>query len=269
MNGRQLFAVALFGLAAALAANALLGPLLLDVVEYPFSESVRNQAIGLEAVTLLLVVPWAMIAGALVAKGHRHGPVLAIPPGGYAAYMMVQYVVGPNYVEHAFVVPLHLAIFVLGMTCATAGWALQDAGALRPARSRWYGWLALGLGTFVFARYFPLFFGGVAQEPLPEEFAQDPAMYWTVVLLDVGIVVPACVAVAVAVWNRSPMAAKAVAGLLGWFVLVPISVAAMAVVMLVNDDPHKSLPTAVLLGIAAAVFTGFAGWVGTRLMRSG
>jgi hypothetical protein len=252
-------------LAAGLAFNAVIGPLGLDLVDYPFSESIRNQAIGLEAVTLGLVVPWCLVAGALNWRGHRFGPVLAIAPGGYAAYMMAQYVVGPNYVEYAAAVPLHLALFVLGGAAALAGWSAQDRAAFRRADSPWYAWLALGIGLFVVSRYLPMLAGSASEEPLPQEFADDPAMFWTIVLLDLGVVVPAAVATAIALRRRAPVGPLALYALTGWFVLVPASVAAMAVVMLVNDDPNKSLATTVTICVAALAFTGFAWWVHTRL----
>lgn len=255
-------------LAVGLAANAVLGPLILDIVDYPFSESIRNQAIGLEAVTLVLVVPWAVAAAALNLRCHRLGPVLAVPPGGYAAYMMVQYVVGPDYLEYRAIVILHLGLFVLGMLTAVAGWALQRPGSLGLPTSRRYALIPLGLGLFVLSRYLPLFFGAASEEPLVDEFADDPAMYWTIVLLDLGVVVPAAFATALAVYWRAERAAQALYALLGWFVLVPISVAAMAIVMLVNDDPNESLPTAILLCVAAAVFTAFAAWIHLRLTRT-
>ena len=260
-------AVGLIALAAGLGANAVLGPLILDVVDYPFSESVRNQAIGLEAVTVALVVPWALLAAVLNLRAHHLGPVLAIPPAGYAAYMMVQYVVGPNYVEQQAIVILHLGLFVLGLLTAIGGWALQQPSRLALPASRRYALIPLGLALFVFSRYLPLFFGAASEEPLADEFAQDPAMYWSIVLLDLGVVVPAAIATAIGVYSRAARAADALYALLGWFVLVPISVAAMAVVMLANDDPNESLPTAVLLSVAAIVFTAFAGWVHLRLTR--
>lgn len=264
-HGRWL-AIGLFALAAGLTFNAIIGPLVLDLVDYPFSESIRNQAIGLEAVTLMLVVPWSIAAAVLNLRGQQLGPVLAVAPGGYAAYMMVQYVVGPNYLQYESVVLLHLGILVLGTLCAIAGWSLQDGSALRRANSHWYALLALGVGLFVVSRYIPMLAGSASGEPLPSEFAQDPAMYWTIVLLDLGVVVPSAIATSVALLLGARSASKALYALIGWFVLVPISVAAMSIVMLVNDDPNKSPGTAVLLAVAATCFTGLAAWVHLRLV---
>jgi hypothetical protein len=56
-------------------------------------------------------------------------------------------------------------------------------------------------------------------------------------------------------------ARKATLGIVGWYVPVPISVAAMGFVMLVNDDPNTSVGFVVTLSVAAALFTLFALWV--------
>ncbi|MDD9205726.1 hypothetical protein PU560_04495 [Georgenia sp. 10Sc9-8] len=63
---------------------------------YPFTETVLNETLGLEAVTLVLVAPLAVVTGAMTLRGHRAGPLLALGPAAYAAYMLVQYVVGPQ-----------------------------------------------------------------------------------------------------------------------------------------------------------------------------
>ncbi len=245
----------------------MIGPLVFDAIRYPWSESIRNQAIGLEAVTLALVVPWALAAAVLNLGGHRLGPVLAVPPGSYAAYMMVQYIVGPNYLEYRAVVILHLAIFIAGMAAAVFGWTLQRGSAFNLPLSRRYALIPVGLALFVVSRYVTILTSGATGEPLADEFVADPAMYWSIVLLDLGIVVPAASATAIALWLSSANAARALYSLLGWFVLVPVSVASMAIVMVVNNDSNKSLPGAVFLSLSAAVFAAFAAWVHLRLTR--
>jgi hypothetical protein len=52
-------ALALVAIAAALVVNSLLGQLAMGVVTHPFSETVVNQTIGLEAVSLFLVL-WSL-----------------------------------------------------------------------------------------------------------------------------------------------------------------------------------------------------------------
>jgi hypothetical protein len=66
--------------------------------------------------------------------------------------------------------------------------------------------------------------------------------------------VPATVTTAVALWMGRPVAERAEYAVLGWFALVPPSVAAMAGVMLARDDEHASWPTFLLLSAASLLF---------------
>jgi hypothetical protein len=74
-----------------------LGPLVSETIRYHYSDSLLNQEIGLDAVALLGAAPVAEVAGLLVLRGHRAAPVLTFIPATFAAYMVPQYVVGPDY----------------------------------------------------------------------------------------------------------------------------------------------------------------------------
>ena len=52
-------------------ASSLLEPFLADAIDYPWSPSMRNRAIGLEAVSLFLVAPLCILAGLLSCGGAR------------------------------------------------------------------------------------------------------------------------------------------------------------------------------------------------------
>ena len=267
LTAQRWLAVALVIMACGLVANALIGPLAFDLVAYPFSETVRNQGIGLEAVTIALVAPWSLLAAVCI-WGSRtpYAPILAVAPGGYTAYMMAQYIVGPNYLVYPHVLPLHMTLFLLGAGTALAGWSLCSPSAFaRPQRLSRYGYLAAGLALFVISRYLGAFAGSATEEPLTEELANDPAMFWTIVLLDMGVVVPAALVTAVTLFQRQPSAPKALYALTGWFTLVPVSVAAMAIVMLIRDDPHRSAASAFIFTVAAVLFAALAVWVHGRL----
>ena len=70
----------------------------------------------------------------------------------------------------------------------------DDAGL---GLDRWHGWVAVAMAGFVFLRYLPGLVGSITTEPLPAEAASDPAMYWLIVLLDLGVFVPAALLTAV------------------------------------------------------------------------
>lgn len=146
------FGIALIGLAVALVLNTVLGPLVAGVVEYPFSDTLRNQLIGLEIVTVAVVAPLSLAAGILALRGHRAAAVLAFGPAAYTAYMFVQYVLGPEYAEYSPVIVFRLALFACGALLAVWAWQLIDDDSL-PAisrrRARVYGIVLLALAAFV------------------------------------------------------------------------------------------------------------------------
>jgi hypothetical protein len=253
--------IASITLGAGLIANSLLGPFLADAIDYPWSPSMRNQAIGLEAVSLFLVAPLCILAGLLSLRGRPTGPVLAFGPAAYATYMFLQYVIGPEYRYYAGVLPLHLALFTLGAGIAVASWNAIDPGRLPPmARrsERRYALLLLVLAAFILTKYSPALAAAIAGDGLTAEFRQDVSMYWSIVLLDLGIVVPATIAAAVGLFRAASWSGKALYAVLGWFALVPPSVAAMGIAMAANDDPNGTVGEVAVLTIAAVVFAAIA-----------
>lgn len=252
--------VALVTQGVGLIANSLLGPLVADPIAYPWSETLRNQAIGLEAVSLFLVAPISLLAGVLALRGHLAAPVLAFGSAAYTAYMFLQYVIGPEYRYYAGALPLHLALFVLGTGIALAAWSSLDPDRLDMPRRRQrrYGVLLLALAGFIVARYVPALLAGRAGDPLPAEFRSDVSMYWSIFLLDLGLVVPATIASAVALVRGTSWGLKALYAIIGWFALVPPSVAAMGIAMIANDDPGASPGQVIGLSVPALVFAGLA-----------
>jgi hypothetical protein len=260
-RGARPLALAALALGAGLALNTVLGPLLTDTIRYPFSETLRNQTIGLEAVTLVLVTPLCIVSAALIWRGRSAGPVIALGPATYAAYMMLQYLVGPGYLHYPRVLPLHLGLFVLSGVVAVGSWSTVDAATLPVMTTRSVRRQAnvmLVLAGFIISRYLPAIAGSWNQAAIGPEFVREPGMFWSILTLDLGIVVPATVYAAVALRHGSPAAAKAVYAVLGWFALVPPSVAAMALVMVLNHDPNGSAGQVALFALATAVFWAFA-----------
>jgi hypothetical protein len=117
-----------------LALNSILGPFVLDAIDYGFSETVNNQGLGLDAVSLVVVAPLALFAAMLIARGNPAGPLLALAIGAYSAYMAVQYLVGPNYVVAAHIWPFHLACFVVAIVVAVGAWTKSAESPLEPVR---------------------------------------------------------------------------------------------------------------------------------------
>ena len=107
-----------FGLvviAVGLVAVALLGPLVSGVIDYRVTETLRNQLIELDAVSLFVVAPLGLAAAALVLRGRMLSFALALGIGAYTSYMFVQYIVGPDYGHLVGMAPLGLVLFALAL----------------------------------------------------------------------------------------------------------------------------------------------------------
>jgi hypothetical protein len=259
----------LIALGVGMMVNSILGPLLLEVIRYRFSESLVNQAIGLDAVSLAVIGPLAVAAGVLALRAHPAAPVLALGPAFFATYMLVQYIVGPEYLlydgnnERFF--PFHLALFILGAALGILAWRATRE-ALLPRASRrtavWVGWVFIVSALFL---VFGLHLAGLADamsgSPKKAAYLDSPTSFWVVKFMDLGIVVPAALGTAVGVLRQANWARKAMYAALGWLSLMAAAVTAMAVTMEAKGDPDASLALTVGFG---AITVALA-WLTVRL----
>lgn len=265
-SSQNALTIGLVALGVLLALNSLLGPLVLDVIEYRYSASMINQAIGLDAVALAVAGPLALAAAVLIRRGHRAGSVLAMAPALFAAYMTPQYVVGPDYLnlpgnnEH-FALG-HIAMFVLAVGVAVGAWRAIDRERLRPntgESDRRRSWILVGVAAFIaLGRQLPAIIGVMDDPSTNAAYQDNPTAFWLVVFLDVGIVTPAALVAAVGLRRGAIWARAATYAVIGWFSLVPISVFAMNVAMRINDDPLATAADTAVFGTAAVALTAGA-----------
>jgi hypothetical protein len=265
--GRPL-ALGLMLIAVGLAVIAALGPLAAGVIDYRVTQTLRNQVIGLDAVALGVVTPLALVAAGLVLRTRRFGAALALGIGSYTSYMMIQYVVGPDYGhlpgnnERLF--PLFLLLFAAGWLVALSAWqalAGEDLGA-SPRRNRLLGRAVLPLLAFAaFVRYLPGLADWMRTTPVDAGYQAGSAFAWTIALLDLGVFLPATVLACVGLIRRTTWAGEALCLVVGWFALVGCAVAAMAITMSVNDDPNASAGNTFFLTLLGLAFVALAVWV--------
>ena len=253
-------AVALWLLGAGAAAVALLGPLVLGVIQYHASEGAVNQVIGGDVAGLILVAPVAVVAGILVLRGHIGGPVLALGPAVYGLYMYSQLALGgdvsryPGNSESFF--PLYIGLFILAGGVAIGSWKVIDDSELpeTPSRvKRFFGWFVLVIALFLtVGLHLPGLIEVWTGNPGPEYLA-DPVVFWLVKFMDLGLVVPALVAVGIGVLSGARWAAKAKYAAVGWIAMLGSSVAGMAIAMEVTGDPAATVANTIVFSLFAAV----------------
>jgi len=269
-------ALALGALAAGLVVLSLLGPLVSGAVDYRITETIQSQLIGLDAVSLALVAPLAAAAAVLTLRGHALGPVLGLGPAAYTAYMIPQYVLGPDYLaiegDNERLFPLMLALFVLGNVGTVVCFALSDLGRLPVSGrvERLVGRVLLPIAAvLVFVRYPGGLADWMSSEPSDAGYLAGPAFGWTIALLDLGVALPATVAVCIGVRRGARWAQRGLHAVVAWFALVGVAVAAMAVAMYAREDPAMSAGQLVVMVVLGAMVAALAVALYAPLLRRG
>lgn len=256
----------LIALGVAVGACALLGPFALEVLDYRTSHTMLNQVIGGDAAALFVVAPVAIVAGILVLRQHPAGPVLALAPSIFGVYTYTQLIVGNEYlrlpgnVERFF--PLLLTTFILAGASALSAWRLVDQAALPPSSRRADRFAAIGLlfivAFIVLGLHLSSYLDAVSDTPRRNEYLSSPTPFWLVKLMDLGIIVPIAIAVAVGLLRRRAWARTPAYALFGGYALLGTSVAGMAITMKLNDDPDASVGVLVGAVIMAGLLIALA-----------
>lgn len=265
--GETRLALGLFLLGAGAAAVALMGPLILGVIDYHVSQTSVNQIIGGDVAGLLLVAPVSFIAGVLVWQRHFAGPVLALGPAVYALYMYSQLALGGDAMRYhgnsEMFFPLFLGLFVLAGAIAIGAWTRIDVRHLldsKPRVDRSFGWFALFIAVFlVVGLHLPGLVNVLTDQP-GSEYLADPVVFWLVKFMDLGLVVPALIAVGLGVLRNRSWAIRAKYAAIAWIALLGSSVAGMAIVMQATNDPAGTVVNTVafaafaIIGLVVAIF---------------
>ena len=273
--GDRVLGAIMFALATGVVVLSVLGPLVAGVLEYHVVEDVENQVIGGDAAALALVVPVSLLAGILAWRGREGGAVLALAPTAFAVYLYTQLAVGgdfasrPGNSERFFV--LFLCVFLLAIAGLVLAW--RRASSLRlpdltPGARRAVMAVLLGVA---FLLVVGLHLRGIADltsgPPYGLEYTQSPAVFLIVKWMDLGLVVPLALLTSYGVWRRAAWSGLLAVAVIGWGALLGSAVAAMGVVMVLNDDPAASIPLTVGFVILAGALLALAGWLLTAVIR--
>lgn len=254
-------AAATAALALGLAFNAVLGPLVLDVIHYRVSQAMTNQVTGGDAAMLLVAVPVAVFATILLWRGHRAGAVVALAPAVFAIYTIPQLIAGDEYLEIAGnnerFFALQLTIFVVAGVVLVGAW--RAAGDVRPTVSgrlaRVAGWVLIAIAAFLL---FGLHLSGLldawSDVPARAEYLQSPTSFWLVKMMDLGIVVPIATATGIGLLQRRPWADRLTFAMIGGYAVLATSVTGMAITMQINGDPDASLGNVLVFAVFSLTF---------------
>ena len=224
---------------------------------------VVSEGVGWDIVTLVLVVPAALIALPAFRRGSLRASLLVL---GLLAYFLYQYAeyamfwaVGPLY-------PVHLLTFALALSALVALGSRIDLADLTEHLAETFprrGVTALGILVVVILG--GLWLPVIGRVVLGGEVAGnlDGAVTLVVPAFDLGILVPFGVFTAVAAWRRLPIGYVLGAVLVVKAIAMPIAIVAMLVVEAITTGELQIVPITVF----AAVATG-SGALGIRMFGS-
>ena len=244
--GHRTLSVLLVALGLGIATSSLLGDLGLGVMRYRTSPTTLNQLIGGDAAALFVIAPLCLVAAALAAREHPIAPLLGLGIAAYSLYTYAQVIIGQEYlrlpgnIERFF--PLLLTVFILAeMAFAVAWQVLQPLPRPSLKVERTAGVVLLLLAVFlVFGQHLRPILAAWTDPGSLTEYASSPTPFWMVKLMDLGIVVPAAIATGVGLLCGQSWARRAMYVIFTAYSCLAISVAAMGIVMNLNDDPDAS-----------------------------
>jgi hypothetical protein len=266
-------ALILLGIGAAVV--AVLGPLVLGLLDYHASPGAVGQIKGGDVAALLLVSPVSLAAGVLVLRRHVLGAALGLGPAAYGLYTWFMLATGgdPHRYEGnlATFFPLLLVLFLLAGYVAVQAWRALSPLDLPPGDRRVdlvAGAFLLVVATFlVVGLHLPGLLALWRGEPTAEYLA-DPGIFWVVKIMDLGLVVPLLVGVGLAMVRHSERVSLLRYAVTGWAALLGSSVAGMAVVMQATGAPGASPVLTVAFSSFALVAVVMAVFVHQPLLRA-
>jgi hypothetical protein len=252
-------------LALLVAANVLLGPLGLGVIQWRVSEIGLNQTYGADGAALLLIVPTALVAAWLCQRRARPGAPLALGVGLTTLYYAIGSALAPDYARYAgnnerFFLIL-LVLIVLSWSIGARAWTALDSQPPIPSAllGRSLGSVLILSGLLIGLAWtrqlVDIAVAGALSGGDALAYADAPGAFWLVRIVDLGFIVPISLATGVGLWRGNPVAVKAAYGIAAFMTLQAASVLAMGTVMLVRNDPTA---TPVLVYALVPISVGLA-----------
>jgi hypothetical protein len=104
-------------------------------------------------------------------------------------------------------------------------------------------------------------------QPAGVQYLSSPTAFWLVKFMDLGIVVPAALAVGIGALRRRQWARKPMYTLVGAYTLIGASVTGMAITMTARDDPDASATTVMGSALMTALLAAITCYLYRPLFR--
>ncbi len=243
---RGVLVVAAFTGALVVATLAVLGPLGLRVIQYRTSQSGIWQAMGVDAVNLIVMVPVLVIGGVLLLLRREGAKFFLILAPVTLFSLALEAGVGQEWNQYAgnieqyawlYIVEIVIALILLVGTLPL--FSERDVPRFKTRGLRIYvAFVTLLLVLFTIMWLGELYEVSTTGNTASGSYGNAPVAFWTVRFLDLGVTIPLGFLGMYLLLTRPEKAYALVLLFFGFFVTMGTSVTAMGLVMFLNHDPE-------------------------------
>ena len=258
---RGLLVVGAFLGALVVAAVALLGPLGLGAIQYRTSQSGIWQAMGVDAVNLLVMVPALVIGGLLLVLRRDGAKYFLILAPVTLFSLALEAGVGQEWSLHSGNVERYAWLFIVEIVVALVllvGTLPLFSEADVPKFGRkglriYVAFVTLLLVLFTVMWLSELIEVSTTGNTASGSYANAPVAFWTVRFMDLGITIPLGFLGMYLLLTRPEKAYSLVLLFFGFFVTMGTAVTAMGFVMVANHDPEAQAGAIVIFPLLAVM----------------
>lgn len=263
---RGVLIIAAFLGAVVVAALAILGPLGLGQIQYRTSQSGIWQAMGVDAVNLILILPILAIGGLLLAMRRDAAKYFLILAPVTLFSLAIEAGVGQEWSLYAGNVERYAWLFIVEVVVALVlliGTMPMFSEADAPSFGKRGLKLYVALMTLLLALFTFMWLGELYQvsttgNTASGSYANSPVAFWAVRFMDLGITIPLGFIGMYLLLTRPKQAYSLVLLFFGFFVTMGTSVTAMGLVMFFNHDPEAQAGAIVIFPLLTLMaWTGF------------
>lgn len=257
---------------------AVLGPLVLGVLQYRTSQSGEWQLMGNDLVNLVLVAPICVLGGILHLRESKAAKYFLILPSIYLLYTGLTVGIGMEWSHPAYTGNSE-QFFWIFMTLAIGGLILlvfglqmfspADAPSFNPKRVKIYaGLMALFLIIFAFMWLSEIGTVVTMGDTETGSYSAAPNVFWVIKYFDLTLSIPLGLIGMYMLVTRPKAAFPVLMLFFGFFTTMVTAVNAIAWMMFLNNDPELQSFALVLFGVMALfIWGGFLFLVKDKLHR--
>ncbi|MHA1966965.1 MAG: hypothetical protein ACW964_04100 [Candidatus Hodarchaeales archaeon] len=239
---------------------SILGPLILDIIEYASSESAITQGKGQDLVNLILITPLCLIGGIMYLLKKENAKYFLIMVPLYSmlytglAYGLFPEWSHPTYTGNSEQYSLLFYIVIISslilLISSLSMFSPDDAPEFNRRNLKIYIiMVAIFLGLFAFmwiGEYLEVITTG---DTSTGSYSAAPTIFWVVRYFDLGLTIPLGFIGLYLLWTRTKQAYSLMLLFFGFFVTIGTAVVGMAIIMILENDPSVQLGVLIIFPV--------------------